>query len=318
MVISRSSLLALALVVTACASNTPRTEVIVVVDTDLRGPSGIDSLFIEVTSPSGDRQTSMARLGDGEAPLPRSIGLLWETGPLGPFTVRVAGNSGGTERVTRTARFTFQRSQTLILPMNLLARCERTTCMSAETCGESGCRSVDIAPAELLPYAGVIPGLDGAAPSIDGGVDASMPIDGGPGIDAGRDAGGAIDASPAVDVGTDAFVPTDSCPGNTETCNALDDDCDGMTDEGFVLDTDPMNCGACGHACDFANAAGSCIAGVCTISACDTGWDDCNATGDDGCEIDLTADPDHCGTCAMACTSPDRVCCASTCARRCP
>lgn len=284
-----------------CTSTTPRTEVLVVIDTDLRGPSAIDNLHVEVTSPSGIRQTSVATLGDGQPSLPRSIGLVWDAGPLGPFTVRVAGNTGGMQRVERVARFEFQRNQTVILQMHLLAACERASCGAAETCGESGCRSIDVPPAELLPYGGVLPGLDGAAPAGDGGIDASV-SDAGP-----------VDAAPF-----DAFVTGDACTPVAEACNMRDDDCDGSTDEDFVLDTDTMNCGACGHACAFANATGSCVGGACVITACTAGFDDCNALGDDGCEIDLVNDPDHCGSCAMVCVAPDRACCAMACARRCP
>ena len=112
--------LALGVGAASCTSTTPRTEVLVVIDTDLRGPGGIDNLYIEVTSPGGNRQMSTATLGAGEAPLPRSIGLVYDQGPLGPFEVHVIGNTGGTLRVERTARFTFVRDQTLILVMNLL------------------------------------------------------------------------------------------------------------------------------------------------------------------------------------------------------
>jgi hypothetical protein len=45
-----------------------------------------------------------------------------------------------------------------------------------------------------------------------------------------------------------------------EVCNQLDDDCDGTPDNGFNLNTDEANCGACGTAC----AAGdNCCAGKC-------------------------------------------------------
>jgi alpha-tubulin suppressor-like RCC1 family protein len=38
-------------------------------------------------------------------------------------------------------------------------------------------------------------------------------------------------------------------PEDMETCNGLDDDCDGEIDEGFELDQDPEHCGACGRGC---------------------------------------------------------------------
>src|SRR3989338_5237428 len=39
---------------------------------------------------------------------------------------------------------------------------------------------------------------------------------------------------------------------DVETCNMLDDNRDGMTDEGFDLTNDPANCGRCGLDCDAA------------------------------------------------------------------
>ena len=37
--------------------------------------------------------------------------------------------------------------------------------------------------------------------------------------------------------------------GGDETCDGLDNDCDGATDEGYDLLSDPENCGACGNDC---------------------------------------------------------------------
>ena len=38
-------------------------------------------------------------------------------------------------------------------------------------------------------------------------------------------------------------------PGMAEACNETDDDCDGVTDEGFDLQVDRANCGQCGEVC---------------------------------------------------------------------
>jgi hypothetical protein len=46
-----------------------------------------------------------------------------------------------------------------------------------------------------------------------------------------------------------------------ETCNALDDDCDGKVDNGFDLLTDVNHCGACAIRCT--GAARRCCTGVC-------------------------------------------------------
>ncbi|MBL8680678.1 MAG: hypothetical protein JNK05_15980 [Myxococcales bacterium] len=66
-----------------------------------------------------------------------------------------------------------------------------------------------------------------------------------------RDDAGSTDA--AVEAG-------DACVAMAEVCNGRDEDCDGVTDNGFDLMSDQLNCGACGRAC----AAGySCDAGRC-------------------------------------------------------
>lgn len=49
-------------------------------------------------------------------------------------------------------------------------------------------------------------------------------------------------------------------PAGSETCNRLDDDCDGVVDNGFDLQTDPENCGSCATRCA---ANESCLAGQC-------------------------------------------------------
>jgi hypothetical protein len=69
-----------------------------------------------------------------------------------------------------------------------------------------------------------------------------------------------------------------------EFCNAADDDCDGLTDEGFDLDFDVWNCGACGTVCPArAHAVPACVLGECDFH-CESGWADANGVAADGCE----------------------------------
>jgi len=70
-----------------------------------------------------------------------------------------------------------------------------------------------------------------------------------------------------------------------EVCDGIDNDCDGIVDNGFDLNNDPQNCGACGHACNLPNAVAGCSAGSCTIASCKAGYHDNNGVIADGCEF---------------------------------
>ncbi len=146
------------------------------------------------------------------------------------------------------------------------------------------------------------------------------------------DGGGIGDGSSAgsSDAGNVGCDPNDIHP---ETCNGADDDCDGIIDEGFDLQTDAMNCGMCGNQCNKPGAQTACMAGMCVITACFPGHVDLdgdigNYATSDGCEyacfqsnngveacdgldndcdgkidegIDLTGDINNCGACNHVC-----------------
>ncbi len=77
-----------------------------------------------------------------------------------------------------------------------------------------------------------------------------------------------------------------------EVCDHLDNDCDGVIDNGFDTNTDPLNCGDCSvngdHVCNLAHAFEGCAGGLCTIVACDTGFVDEDKLAADGCEYQCT------------------------------
>jgi len=66
--------------------------------------------------------------------------------------------------------------------------------------------------------------------------------------------------------------------------------------------TDPDNCGACGAPCKMPgpNQARACKKGVCAYE-CAPGFADCNGDPSDGCEVDLSVHPAHCGACGNSC-----------------
>ncbi len=102
-----------------------------------------------------------------------------------------------------------------------------------------------------------------------------------------------------------------------ETCNTGYDNCDGIPTNGCEIhtDADVIHCGACGNKCNLPNAVAKCSAGGCEIQSCHTGFSDCDNDPSNGCEVNLTNDADHCGSCTTACSLPggNSICVNSSC-----
>ena len=100
-------------------------------------------------------------------------------------------------------------------------------------------------------------------------------------------------------------------PGNptTEICgNNIDDDCDGMVDEG------PCVCQTANQCPMRPNSTPQCVSGQCTFF-CNMGFADCNAAFVDGCEVNTQSDINNCGSCGLTCVvaNGSPVCTGSTC-----
>ena len=82
-----------------------------------------------------------------------------------------------------------------------------------------------------------------------------------------------------------------------ERCDGADNDCDELIDEGYDLESDALNCGACNVDCNALNAEGTCDAGRCQVAGCRPGFIDLDGNGATGCEYPCTPGPDGIETC---------------------
>jgi hypothetical protein len=85
-------------------------------------------------------------------------------------------------------------------------------------------------------------------------------------------------------------------------CEPMHVSCDGDLSNGCEVNllTSPEHCGACGRACNFDNATGTCDMGNCSV-VCEAGFADCNGDLSDGCETDTRTSVDNCGACGNVC-----------------
>ncbi len=170
-------------------------------------------------------------------------------------------------------------------------------CASGETACTSGSVTCvgDTAPGEL---AEICDGLDN---DCDGGRD-----EGFPGLGTACTAGLGICARTGVvecaadQVSAPVCSATAGVANPSETCDYVDDDCDGQIDEGFVnasgiYNTVP-NCGGCGINCNnrwpggpaLYNVVPSCNVGGSTATCgftCVAGWVDADGVSENGCEL---------------------------------
>lgn len=85
--------------------------------------------------------------------------------------------------------------------------------------------------------------------------------------------------------------------------------------DGCETDTssDPDNCGACHRQCVAPlGEAPRCVRGVCAGPTCATNLADCDGLPQNGCEIDLRTNRNHCGKCYNACSNAEG-CCGGRC-----
>lgn len=249
-----------------CSSKTPRTELMIVADTNL---TNLQAIRFEISDDAGRNESAEnAMPSDG----PATLALVQAGDSTGPVIVTAKALRMNRVVVQRTAVVSFVPRQTRVVELHLLERCVGVTCSSGQTCTENGCESQALSDDDLGEWAGDAPTLPTASDA--GSKDASLDAGSDAGItDAGD--GGAADAGSLVDCGSNA--------------TAVD------------LQNSIEHCGMCKNACKPPrNAVAMCVSGECTWE-CRLLFDDCDQSEANGCEQMLTTDA-HCGSCGNACT----------------
>ena len=120
------------------------------------------------------------------------------------------------------------------------------------------------------------------------------------------------DASPRIVPNSDGAMNADAtlCSEMTETCDGMDNDCDGQTDEGFsvgeVCEVETGGCVSRGTwRCNVENGSATCDAPdpETAPEVCDEMDNDCDGEIDEG--INTQSDVAHCGGCNLACMLPN-------------
>ena len=183
----------------AAACTRPRTEIMLVLETDFMVPGELASIGVHAELEGGRENLDQTYEVDGSTVWPISLGLVPEKGKENAGLRVVVEGRKGTERVVQqSARTAFVEGKTLVLRMGLLRICDHVLdCPDGQTCRHPGerCSSDTISTSELPPYAG-LPGKPDATPG-------GSPPDGGPGADSGAgDVPGVVpDAAKAGDTG---------------------------------------------------------------------------------------------------------------------
>jgi hypothetical protein len=190
-----------------CGCEARITEVVVVVDSELRVPVDIDAIALRVNTTGRVVPGLDAPLtGPDAVSLPLTLGLRSESDAATSFSVVVRGLRAGGERIRAEVATRFVPGERRVLRIRLESACLGVMCADGETCRDAECRPVAVDPQFLPPLSsldlGVGPGPRDAGTDL-GPRDAEPPdagdVDAGD-IDAGVMDAGDVDAG-AMDAG---------------------------------------------------------------------------------------------------------------------
>jgi hypothetical protein len=129
------------------------TEIMVGVQTDVRVPKDIDEIQLRVLVDGVVVFDPRSPVGDGQASLPGSFGVVAGSERGAPIVVEVLGYVKGNTRVLRRARLTFVQGQTIFLRMPLKFACyDAESCPADQTCIGGECKPADVDSAQLPAY----------------------------------------------------------------------------------------------------------------------------------------------------------------------
>lgn len=261
----------------------PRTELLVVADTNLDVPAELDTIRFVVRDDAGESKEAETVLSAGARP---AIFAIVRGDGSEEVLVDAIGELDGVEVLRRTARTRFVAERTLTFRLDLLRECVDVDCPVDQTCGDDGCRPIELEEDEVRDWTGPPGGPDGG--EHDGGSrDASM--------DARIVDTGTSDASPV-----DAPRP-DAPPGEC----SIDDDCD----DGVACTND--RCGA-GGVCENEADDASCDDSIaCTTDACDVSTGCAHSPVDSLCDDGVACTSDACDAVLGCRANPGHATCAA-------
>lgn len=195
----------------ACTSGSPdaRSTLTLTITSSLEVPLELDLVTVRVSGQESANDPAADLL---QRSLPRTLTLVHESGPLGPFPVTVRGYHGTELVIRRDVNAAFPDSGNRDLTINLDRICKNVVCVPSETCELGLCVPIGSEPDDA--------GVDAAtrdAATRDAAREDAATGDAGP-LDAGADAADAraddgaipddasvdVDAMPAADAATDA------------------------------------------------------------------------------------------------------------------
>jgi len=148
---------ALALVVGALGCESPRTQIMIGLATDMQAPDAFDRVeLVAVRAKDGFEEVRIdwTITGDRDEPfnLPGSFGL-YSSGDESKVKLELTGYRGANAVVSRRAVLNFVDEKTLFIRMGLTASCvQRTDCTPSQSCVEGVCRDTTINEEQLPDF----------------------------------------------------------------------------------------------------------------------------------------------------------------------